>query len=107
MVCASRPIHPIDGYDINEISNALKQIAVSKYKNVTPKNSSLVPKKHGTESKVEDVFRNIAISIGSFYYWRNKYVKLRVREAQHHIKFEAENNKIKNRWAIKCLKLTL
>lgn len=62
-------------------------------------------KKHEAGAKVEDICREMGISIGTFYNWRSKYAGLEVNEAKHLKELEAENNKLKNCLLIRCLKL--
>lgn len=54
-----------------------------------------VIKKHEAGAKAEDIYREMDISIGTFYSCRSKYVEFEVNEAKRLKALEAENNKLK------------
>ena len=60
-------------------------------------------KQHEAGTKVEDICRNLGISNGTFYNWRNKYAGLEVNEAKRLRELESENNKLKKLLAEKLL----
>lgn len=60
-------------------------------------------KEHEAGAKVEDIFRRLGISNGSFYNWRSKYVGMEVNEAKRLRELEAENTKLKKLLAEKML----
>ncbi|OJP66605.1 transposase [Escherichia coli] len=62
-------------------------------------------KQHEAGSKVEDLCREMAISVGTFYNWRSKYAGLEVNEAKRLKELEAENNKLKKMLADKMLEV--
>ena len=60
-------------------------------------------KEHESGVKVDDIFRSMGISAGTFYYWRKKYAGLEVNEAKRLRELESENNKLKKLLAEKLL----
>ena len=62
-------------------------------------------KKHEAGAKVEDICREMGISIGTLYNWRSKYAELEVNEAKRLKELEAENNKLKKLLADKMLEV--
>jgi putative transposase len=53
--------------------------------------------------KVGDLCRQLGISEGTFYNWRNKYAGLEVNDAKRLRELESENNKLKKLLAEKLL----
>lgn len=53
--------------------------------------------------KVDDICRDLGISVGTFYNWRSKYAGLEVNEAKRLRELEAENAKLKKLLAEKVL----
>ena len=47
-------------------------------------------------ARVDDICRDMGISTGALYNWRNKYAGLEVNEAKRLRELEAENNKLKS-----------
>lgn len=62
-------------------------------------------KKHEAGTKAEDIYREMGISIGTFYNWRSKYAGLEASEAKRLKELEAENNKLKKLLADKILEV--
>ena len=62
-------------------------------------------KQHEAGSKVEDLCREMVISVGTFYNWRSKYAGLEVNEAKRLKELEAENNRLKKMLADKMLEV--
>lgn len=62
-------------------------------------------KKHEAGAKVEEICREMGISIGTLYNWRSKYAELEVNEAKRLKELEAENNKLKKLLADKMLEV--
>lgn len=62
-------------------------------------------KQHEAGTKVEDLCREMGISVGTFYNWRSKYAGLEVNEAKRLKELEAENNKLKKMLADKMLEV--
>jgi len=62
-------------------------------------------KEHESGVKVDDICRNMGISIGTFYNWRSKYAGLEVNEAKRLKELESENNKLKKLLADKLLEV--
>ena len=60
-------------------------------------------KEHESGVKVDDICRNLGISVGTFYNWRSKYGGLEVNEAKRLKDLESENNKLKKLLAEKVL----
>lgn len=60
-------------------------------------------KEHESGVKVDDICRNMGISVGTFYNWRSKYAGLEVNEAKRLKDLESENNKLKKLLAEKLL----
>ena len=54
-------------------------------------------------TKVDERCRQLGISNGTFYNWRNKYAGLEVNEAKRLRELELENNKLKKLLAKKLL----
>jgi putative transposase len=54
-------------------------------------------------TKVDEICRQLGISNGTFYNWRNKYAGLEVNEAKRLRELELENNKLKKLLAEKLL----
>ena len=52
-------------------------------------------KEHEAGAKVDDIYRRLSISTGTFYNWRSKYAGLEVNEAKRLRELEIENNKLK------------
>ena len=51
---------------------------------------------HKAGSKVDDIYRRLGISSGTFYKRRSKYAGLEVAEAKRLRELEQENNKLKS-----------
>ena len=62
-------------------------------------------KEHEAGAKVDDIFRRLGISSGTFYNWRSKYAGLEVNEAKRPLVLEQENNKLKRLLAEKLLEV--
>ena len=62
-------------------------------------------KRHESGVKVEDVSRELGISVGTFYNWRSKYAGLEVNEAKRLRELEIENNKLKRLLADRVLEV--
>ena len=62
-------------------------------------------KKHEAGAKVEDICRDLGISNGTFYNWRNKFAGMEVNEAKRLRELETENNKLKRLLADKMLEV--
>ncbi|WP_345876027.1 transposase, partial [Shewanella algae] len=62
-------------------------------------------KQHEAGAKVDDIFREMGTSTGTFYNWRSKYAGLEVNEAKRLRELEAENNKLKKMLADKMLEV--
>ena len=62
-------------------------------------------KQHEAGSKVEDLCREMGISVGTFYNWRSKYAGLEVNEAKRLKELEAENNRLKKMLADKMIEV--
>ena len=62
-------------------------------------------KRHESGVKVEDIVRDLGISIGTFYNWRSKYAGLEVNEAKRLRELETENNKLKKLLADRMLEI--
>ena len=62
-------------------------------------------KEHEADAKVDDICRQLSISMGTFYNWRSKYGGLEVNEAKRLKDLEAENNKLKRLLAEKLLEV--
>ncbi len=62
-------------------------------------------KQHEAGSKVEDLCREMGISVGTFYNWRSKYAGLEVNEAKRVKELEAENNRLKKMLADQMLEV--
>jgi len=62
-------------------------------------------KRHESGSKVDDICRDLGISVGTFYNWRSKYAGLEVNEAKRLRELESENNKLKRLLADKLLEV--
>jgi putative transposase len=62
-------------------------------------------KRHESEIKVDDLYREMGISSGTFYNWRSKYADLEVNEAKRFRELESENNKLKKLLADKLLEV--
>jgi len=60
-------------------------------------------KQHESGAKVDDICRDMGISVGTFYNWRSKYAGLEVNEAKRLRELESENNKLKKLLADKLL----
>ena len=54
---------------------------------------------------MDDICRELGISNGTFYNWRNKYVGLEVNEAERLRELESENAKLKKLLADKLLEV--
>ena len=52
-------------------------------------------KQHEAGTKVEDLCREMGISVGTFYNWRSKYAGLEVNEAKRLKELEAENARLR------------
>jgi putative transposase len=52
-------------------------------------------KQHEAGAKVGDIFREMGISLGTFFNWHSKYAGLEVNEAKCLKEVESENNKLK------------
>ena len=52
-------------------------------------------KQHEAGAKVDDRFRSLSISTGTFYNWRSNYARLEVNEAKRLRELEVENCKLK------------
>lgn len=62
-------------------------------------------KQHEAGSKVEDLCREMAISVGTFYNWRSKYAGLEVNEAKRLKELEAERTtSLRKCWPTRCWK---
>ena len=62
-------------------------------------------KKHEAGAKVEDIFRDLGVSNGTFYNWRSKFAGMEVNEAKRLRELETENNKLKRLLADKMLEV--
>lgn len=62
-------------------------------------------KQHEAGSKVENLCREMGISVGTFYNWRSKYAGLEVNEAKRLKELETENNRLKKMLADKMLEI--
>lgn len=62
-------------------------------------------KEHESGAKVDDICRNMGISVGTFYNWRSKYGGLEVNEAKRLKELESENSKLKTLLADKLLEV--
>lgn len=62
-------------------------------------------KRHESGNKVDDICRDLGISVGTFYNWRSKYAGLEVNEAKRLRELESENNKLKRLLADKLLEV--
>ena len=62
-------------------------------------------KKHEAGAKVEDIFRDLGVSNGTFYNWRSKFAGMEVNEAKRLPELETENNKLKRLLADKMLEV--
>jgi len=62
-------------------------------------------KRHEAGAKVSDLCRELGVSVGTFYNWRNKYGGLEVNEAKRLRKLESENGKLKRLLAEKLLEV--
>jgi len=62
-------------------------------------------KDHDAGVKVDDIFRRLGISVGTFYNWRSKYAGMEVNEAKRMKELELENNKLKRILAEKLLEV--
>ena len=62
-------------------------------------------KRHESGVKVDDICRELGISVGTFYNWRSKYAGLEVNEAKRLRELESENNKLKRLLAEKLLEV--
>lgn len=60
-------------------------------------------KQHESGSKVDDICRDMVISVGTFYNWRSKYAGLEINEAKRLKELESENSKLKKLLADKLL----
>lgn len=60
-------------------------------------------KQHESGSKVDDICRDMGISVGTFYNWRSKYAGLEINEAKRLKELESENSKLKKLLADKLL----
>ena len=62
-------------------------------------------KQHEAGAKVGDIFREMGISLGTFFNWHSKYAGLEVKEAKRLKEVESENNKLKKLLAEKLLEV--
>ncbi|KHT51478.1 transposase [Alteromonas macleodii] len=62
-------------------------------------------KQHEAGAKVGDIFREMGISLGTFFNWHGKYAGLEVNEAKRLKKLEPENNKLKKILADRLLEV--
>ena len=62
-------------------------------------------KEHESGAKVDDICRNMGISVGTFYNRRSKYGGLEVNEAKRLKELESENSKLKTLLADKLLEV--
>jgi putative transposase len=60
-------------------------------------------KRHEAGTRVDEICREMNISIGTFYNWRSKYAGLEVNEAKRLKDLESENNRLKKLLAEKLL----
>jgi len=62
-------------------------------------------KQHEAGAKVGDIFREMGISLGTFFNWHSKYAGLEVNEARRLKEVESENNKLKKILADRLLEV--
>tara|TARA_B100001057_G_scaffold501014_1_gene619707 strand:+ start:4963 stop:5232 length:270 start_codon:yes stop_codon:yes gene_type:complete len=62
-------------------------------------------KQHEAGAKVGDIFREMGISLGTFFNWHSKYAGLEVNEAKCLKEIESENNKLKKILADRLLEV--
>ena len=62
-------------------------------------------KENESGRKVDDLCRDLGISIGTFYNWRSKYAGLEVNEAKRLKALETENSQLKKLLANKLLEI--
>ena len=62
-------------------------------------------KQNEAGAKVNDICRDLGISVGTFYNWRSKFAGLEVNEAKRLRELESENNKLKRLLADKLLEV--
>ena len=62
-------------------------------------------KQHEAGAKVVDIFREMGISLGTFFNWHSKYAGLEVNEAKCLKEIESENNKLKKILADRLLEV--
>ena len=62
-------------------------------------------KQHEAGAKVGDIFRELGISLGTFFNWHSKYAGLEVNEAKCLKEIESENNKLKKILADRLLEV--
>ena len=62
-------------------------------------------KQHEAGAKVGDIFREMGISLGTFFNWHSKYAGLEVNEAKRLKEVESENNKLKKILADRLLEV--
>jgi len=60
---------------------------------------------HEAGAKVGDIFREMGISLGTFFNWHSKYAGLEVNEAKCLKEIESENNKLKKILADRLLEV--
>ena len=62
-------------------------------------------KQHEAGVKIDEICRDLGVSVGTFYNWRSKYAGLEVNEAKRLRELESENNKLKRLLAEKLLEV--
>jgi len=62
-------------------------------------------KQNEAGAKVDDICRDLGISVGTFYNWRSKFAGLEVNDAKRLRELESENNKLKRLLADKLLEV--
>ena len=62
-------------------------------------------KQHEAGAKVGDIFREMGISLGTFFNWHSKYAGQEVNEANRLKELESENKKLKKILADRLLKV--
>ena len=64
-------------------------------------------KENESGRSVEDISRELGISVGTFYSWRKKYGGMEVSHLKHLKELEAENQKLKRMYADVSLDLQM